>query len=207
MSVTERQDPRWPSAANPGDLSRRVARRRVELHLSRAQVAARTGMNARYLEYLERYPARPNTRSLRQLATALRTTPAVLLGGDADTPPGQVRLDGPPVFAKLTPADCRRLIAPGGVGRIAFCTAAGPAVFPVNFAMVDATIVIRTSDGTVIDGHGDGPVAFEVDHIDEALCQGWSVLVRGLAHHVRHPAELHRMRSEAAVWPWPGGEH
>jgi hypothetical protein len=46
----------------------------------------------------------------------------------------------------------------------------------------------------------------EVDHIDEALCQGWSVLVRGPAHRVAHPAELRRLQEDAVVWPWPGGE-
>jgi hypothetical protein len=54
--------------------------------------------------------------------------------------------------------------------------------------------------------HADGPVALEVDHIDEALRQGWSVLVRGPAHHVTHPAELSRLQEDAAVWPWAGGE-
>jgi hypothetical protein len=33
----------WPSPPDPGDLSKRVARRRAELHLSKAQVAARAG--------------------------------------------------------------------------------------------------------------------------------------------------------------------
>jgi DNA-binding transcriptional regulator YiaG len=52
-------DHRWPSPPDPGDLSRRVAQRRAELHLSQGQVAARAGLSLRYLEYLERYPARP----------------------------------------------------------------------------------------------------------------------------------------------------
>jgi DNA-binding XRE family transcriptional regulator len=70
----------WPSPPDPGDLSRRVAQRRAELHLTQAQVAARAGLSLRYLEYLERYPARPAPAALRQLAAALRTTPAALLG-------------------------------------------------------------------------------------------------------------------------------
>ena len=73
----------WPSPPDPGDLSRRVAQRRADLHLSQAQVAARTGLSLRYLEYLERYPARPTAATLRQLAAALRTTPAALLGAGA----------------------------------------------------------------------------------------------------------------------------
>ena len=109
-------------------------------------------------------------------------------------------------ITKLMPAECRRLIAPGGVGRIAFGTISGPIVVPVNFAVLADSIVIRTAEGTVIDGHAGEQVALEVDHIDEALCQGWSVLVRGPAHRVAHPAELRRLQEDAVVWPWAGGE-
>ena len=196
----------WPSPPDPGDLSKRVARRRAELHLSKAQVAARAGMSLRYLEYVERYPARPGAAVLRRLAAALQTTPAALLGAGTQAPPGYGRLAGPPVVTKLMSAECRRLIAPGGIGRIAFCTTAGPAVLPVNFAMVAGTIVIRTGEGTAIDGHADEQIAFEVDHLDEALSQGWSVLVRGRAHRVTHPAELEIVRRDATIWPWPGGD-
>ena len=197
---------RWPSPPDPGDLSRRIAQRRAELRLSQAQLAARAGLSLRYLEYLERYPARPTPAALRQLAAALRTTPAALLGGGANVPPGQCRPADLRVVSKLLPAECRRLIAPGGVGRIAFGTLSGPVVVPVNFAVLADTIVVRTAEGTVIDGHADEQVALEVDHIDEALCQGWSVLVRGPAHRVAHPAELRRLQEDAVVWPWPGGE-
>ena len=196
----------WPSPPDPGDLSKRVARRRAELHLSKAQVAARAGMSLRYLEYVERYPARPGAAALRRLAAALQTTPAALLGAGAQAPPGYGRLAGPPVVTKLMPAECRRLIAAGGIGRIAFGTTSGPVVLPVNFAVVAGTIVIRTAEGTAVDGHADEQVAFEVDHIDEALSQGWSVVVRGRAHRVAHPAELQIVRRDAAIWPWPGGD-
>src|SRR5215468_9557704 len=103
---------RWPSPPDPGDLSRRIAQRRTELRLSQAQLAARAGLSLRYLEYLERYPARPSQAALRQLAAALRTTPAVLLGGGANVPPGQCRPAGLRAVSKLMPAECRRLIAP-----------------------------------------------------------------------------------------------
>ena len=196
----------WPSAPDPGDLSKRVTRRRAELHLSKAQVAARAGMSLRYLEYVERYPARPDVAALRRLAAALQTTPAALLGAGSQAPPGCGRRIGPPVVTKLMPAECRRLIAAGGIGRIALCTTTGPVVFPVNFAVLAGTIVIRTGEGTVIDGHADERVAFEVDHIDEALGQGWSVLVRGQAHRVAHPAELESVQRDATIWPWPGGD-
>jgi transcriptional regulator with XRE-family HTH domain len=203
----QNKEARWPSPPDPGDLSKRVAQRRADLHLSQVQVAARSGLSLRYLQYLERYPARPGPSELRHLAAALQTTPAALLGGGANVPPGH----GPRpadlrVISKLEPAECRRLITPGGIGRIAFGTLDGPMVIPVNFAVLADTLVIRTAEGTVIDGHADGPVALEVDHIDGALRRGWSVLVRGPAHHVTHPAELSRLQEDAVVWPWAGGE-
>ena len=200
------EDHGWPSPPDPGDLSRRIAQRRTELHLSQAQLAARAGLSLRYLEYLERYPARPGATALRRLAAALRTTPAALLGAGSDSPPGPARPAGRRVLTRLMPAECRRLIAPGGVGRIGLATISGPVVLPVNFAVLAGTIVLRTAEGTIIDGHADEQVALEVDHIDEALCQGWSVLVRGPAHRVAHPAELRRLQEDAAVWPWAGGE-
>jgi nitroimidazol reductase NimA-like FMN-containing flavoprotein (pyridoxamine 5'-phosphate oxidase superfamily) len=196
----------WPSPPDPGDLSKRITRRRAELRLSRTQLAARAGLSERYVEYLERYPARPGGAALRKLAAALRTTPAALLGAGALVPPAPGFSDRPPTITRLMPTECHRLIAPGGIGRIAFSTTSGPVVLPVNFAVMAGTIVIRTAEGTMIEGHADDRVALEVDHIDEALCQGWSVLVQGQAHRVAHPAELNHVRRDAVIRPWPGGE-
>ena len=196
----------WPSPPDPGDLSKRVARRRAELHLSKAQVAARAGMSLRYLEYVERYPARPEAAALRRLAAALQTTPTALLGAGYQVPPRFGPQAGPPAVTRLTAAECHRLIAAGGIGRIAFSTTTGPVVLPVNFAVMAGTIVIRTGQGTMVEGHADEQVAFEVDHLDEALSQGWSVLVRGLAHRVAHPAELRNVQRDTTIWPWPGDD-
>ena len=77
------EEARWPSPPDPGDLSKRIAQRRAELHLSQAQVATRAGLSLRCVEYLERYPARPAPEALRHLAAALQTTSATLLGGGA----------------------------------------------------------------------------------------------------------------------------
>jgi Pyridoxamine 5'-phosphate oxidase len=49
-------------------------------------------------------------------------------------------------------------------------------------------------------------VAFEVDHLDEALAQGWSVLAQGQAHRVTDPAEQAWLEENIAVRPWPGGD-
>ncbi|HET9079778.1 MAG TPA: pyridoxamine 5'-phosphate oxidase family protein [Trebonia sp.] len=196
----------WPSPPDPGDLSRRLAARRAELRLSTAQVAARAGITRRYLEYLERYPALPGAAVLRGLAAALLTTPATLLGAGAEQPPWHGLRQTPAQFTKLSSIECRSLIAPGGVGRIAFSAVSGPVVLPVNFTVVNGSIVVRTSEGSLIEAHGDERAAFEVDHVDEALHQGWSVLVQGQAHRVLQPGELRHVRETVAAAPWPGGE-
>ena len=175
-------------------------------------MASRAGITLRYMEYLERYPATPGGATLRRLAAALLTTPAMLLGAGTQAtrrvqPPGHAAgPGGEAVTVKLPPGECRKLIAPGGVGRIAFTTASGPVVLPVNFAVVGDSIVIRTGQGTLIQAHAYDQVAFEVDHLDEAMRQGWSVLVSGPAHQVLQPSGFRRLRDSAAVWPWAGGE-
>ena len=191
---------------DPGDLSKRITQRRAELGLSAAQVAVRARTSLRYLEYLERYPARPTPATLRQLAAALQTTLAALLGAGVEAPPGHPPPGRPAGHqqaeaGRVPPADRARRCRADRVR-----DTPGPVVVPVNFAVLADTIVIRTAEGSIIDGHADEKVALEVDHIDEALCQGWSVLVRGPAHRVTHPAELRRLQEDVVIWPWPGGE-
>ena len=195
---------RWPVPPDPGDLSRRLAARRTERRLTLIQVARRARVNPRYLEYLESFPAQPRADTLRRLAAALGTTPAALLGGEA--PPGHG--SGPIGWLEpLSLAECRRLLAPGGLGRIAVATASGIMVLPVNYVLVAGTIVVRTGTGSLIAAHGDDPVSFEADHLDETLHGGWSVLVRGQAHRVLQPGELRNLRETCDVRPWPAGEH
>jgi hypothetical protein len=79
-------------------------------------------------------------------------------------------------------------------------------VLPVNYVMVANTIVLRTGSGTLIAAHAADDVTFEVDHIDEAVGQGWSVLVRGPAHRVAQPGELRHLREHTALTPWAGGD-
>lgn len=196
----------WPSPPDPGDLSKRLAARREELRLSTTQVAARAGTTPRYLEYLERYPSMPGAAVLRRLAAALLTTPAVLLGAGTQAPQGHGLHPASSQFTRLTPAECRMLIAAGGVGRVAFAAVSGPVILPVNFTVMGGSIVLRTSAGSLIEAHGDERAAFEVDQVDEVLCQGWSVLIQGQAHRVLQPGELRHVREAGTAMPWPGGE-
>jgi len=201
----------WPVPRDPGDLGRRLAARRAELRLSVSQVAHRARIEPRYLAYLENFPGQPGAATLRQLAAALSTTSAALLGAGQEAPPGRdparACWGSAGTVERLFPAECYRLLGPRGIGRIAFGTAAGLAVLPVNYAVTQNTIVIRTGTGSLIAAHGDDRVSFEADHFDLELGQGWSVLVRGEAHRVLQPGEQRNLRECCDLRPWPAGEH
>ncbi|MFC7384501.1 helix-turn-helix domain-containing protein [Sphaerisporangium rhizosphaerae] len=198
--------------ASPGDLGRRLAYHRRRLGLTRRQVAERAGVVPGYVQYLETYPSPLDEGVLLRLAAALETTALELLGGNADRPPGQGGPAGRPVLRPLGRDECLRLIAPGGVGRVAYAGSTGPAVFPVNYVFHGGAIVFRTRAGGPMDRDLRGGVAgvavragFEVDRIDEAERRGWSVLVQGPAQHLA-PDETPPQAAVLDVRPWAGGE-
>jgi nitroimidazol reductase NimA-like FMN-containing flavoprotein (pyridoxamine 5'-phosphate oxidase superfamily) len=112
----------------------------------------------------------------------------------------------------LSEDECLRLIAPGGIGRIAYQGRFGPAVLPVNYKLHEGAIVFRTARHSPLDedlqtgiASADYVVAFEIDEIDTAARMGWSVLVQGPAHRVESEAER-ASATRAGVEPWPGGQ-
>ncbi|MEV0173503.1 pyridoxamine 5'-phosphate oxidase family protein [Streptomyces sp. NPDC050803] len=188
------------------DLGRRLALRRARLGLSRHEVAARAGMAPSYLRYLEEQSvAAPGIGALIRLAEALHTTVTELTGGQAARPPGPGRAAPHAEFTELTMAQCRTLLSTHGVGRLAVPTATGPVVVPVNYTVLDGTIVFRTRVGTTPAQAAGCQVAFEVDRIDDAFSSGWSVLVRGHARTVTDPEEVRRLDERAYSAPWAGG--
>ena len=115
------------------------------------------------------------------------------------------------VIEELDEAESLRLISAGGIGRIAYASRFGPAVLPVNYKVLGGAIVFRTAEHGPLDqdlrtgiANADYKVAFEIDEIDLAGRQGWSVLVQAPAHHVAG-AELDALRA-AGVEPWAPGD-
>ncbi len=112
---------------------------------------------------------------------------------------------------RLDEAECLRLIAQGGIGRIAYNGRFGPAVLPVNYRWHDGAVMFRTAEHSALDedlrtgiAGGEYKVAFEIDELDMAGRQGWSVLIQGPAHHV---SEAERAGAvQAGVESWAGGE-
>ena len=89
----------------------------------------------------------------------------------------------------LTEDQCRQLLAGGQVGRVGVTMGALPAIFPVNYLVVDGAIVFRTTPGTKLSAAMEGAVvAFEVDDYQLTDRSGWSVLAVGRAEVVANPA-------------------
>jgi nitroimidazol reductase NimA-like FMN-containing flavoprotein (pyridoxamine 5'-phosphate oxidase superfamily) len=112
---------------------------------------------------------------------------------------------------ELSEADCLSLIAGGGIGRIAYLGRYGQTVLPVNYQLLDNTIVFRTGEDSPLEEdlqtgirNAEWQVAFEIDEIDLAGKEGWSVLVQGPAHHVESDAER-AAAYQTGVQPWSGG--
>ncbi|MCY9783440.1 pyridoxamine 5'-phosphate oxidase family protein [Nocardiopsis sp. EMB25] len=192
------------------DLGRRAAARRKELGLTRQEVAERADMDPGYVAYLEEYAPRMTRPALYRLASALETTQDHLLGADTDVPPGATTTATllPETFT-LSPGRCMELIGPGGVGRIGFVVGeeAAPTILPVNYLVLDGTVVFRVASHGMIARHTPGDASFEVDRVDGAMSEGWSVLLTGRAEPVTEEAEANALAACAPVRPWAEGAH
>src|SRR3546814_15471050 len=77
-----------------------------------------------------------------------------------------------------------------------------PAIFPVNYAIVDDLIVFRTAPGSKLSAATEGAVvAFEVDEFDGASRSGWSVLVVGRSQVV-HDLDTTFKVLDVGLEPW-----
>jgi nitroimidazol reductase NimA-like FMN-containing flavoprotein (pyridoxamine 5'-phosphate oxidase superfamily) len=105
----------------------------------------------------------------------------------------------------LTDRECRHLLAQGEVGRIGISIGALPVIFPVNYRLIDGSIVFRTAPGSKLAAASRHTVvAFEVDDYDRDRRTGWSVLVVGHAEVV-HGLDMTAKVLAAKVEPWAEG--
>ncbi|HET9896250.1 MAG TPA: pyridoxamine 5'-phosphate oxidase family protein [Streptosporangiaceae bacterium] len=116
-----------------------------------------------------------------------------------------------PVLEHLDESECLRLIAPGGIGRIAYTGRYDLTILPVNYVLHDGAIYFRTAEeSTAVQDLRTGirnaeyRIAFQVDEFDRATHEGWSVLVQGPAHHL--DADTEQADAQAfGLEAWPGG--
>jgi uncharacterized protein len=106
----------------------------------------------------------------------------------------------------LDETECLALLARTSIGRVAVTIGAVPAVFPVNYRLVDRSILFRTGAGTKLDAAlRRSVVAFEVDQVDPLYHEGWSVLVVGVADELTDPDLLERAQT-MPLEPWAPGD-
>lgn len=87
-----------------------------------------------------------------------------------------------------------QLLERASVGRLCIIDHGYPLAFPVNYRMLrDAGVtrfVFRTDPSSGL-GQYTGPSSLEVDQIDMARPEAWSVIVRGNLRHAVEKDELH----------------
>ena len=82
----------------------------------------------------------------------------------------------------LTEAEAWALAATVDLGRVGVTVGALPAIFPVNYRVLDGGIVFRTAPGSKLSAAtANAVVAFEIDDHDPITRTGWSVLIVGQA--------------------------
>lgn len=95
----------------------------------------------------------------------------------------------------LSQEECVGLLGREQLGRVAVSIGALPVILPVNYAVFDGALVLRTAPGTKLSAALMGAVvAFEIDNTDAHHASGWSVLVVGHAREIRDDATLERLR-------------
>jgi transcriptional regulator with XRE-family HTH domain len=189
------------------DIGRRIEEERARAGLSREETAARAGMAPEYLAYLETsLTPNPSHATLARLAGALGVPVGDLTGAGLDLPPGQQSADRHAALEHLSADECRALIAPGGIGRFLYVADRGPVAVPVNYAILGSDVIFRTDDTTgAAGGISQEKVSFDVDHFDDALSEGWSVLISGGATTLTRPEDL-RAAAGLDIEPWAGGD-
>ena len=203
------QDPKTlqPTLSPAGDFGRRVRFARERLGLSLEQVAERGGMSSGYVEYLESRPNTfPSSATVARLAMALETSISELTGSNAGHVGGRAPAAVRPYLLPIGTQQSWTLLGTSGVGRIIFDSDDGPIALPVNYAVADHAVFIRTSRTSSIARIDSGAkVSFEADHIDEAMSSGWSVLVRATCERIEEGCDVEATYS-VKIDPWAGGE-
>lgn len=110
-------------------------------------------------------------------------------------------------FTVLERQTCFNLMATRDIGRVAFTIEgdAAPTVLPVNYTLLNDTVIFRSTLAGTIMRYARGYAAFQVDHFDDERREGWSVLASGRCRWVRDSGELERIPQGRLPQPWVEG--
>ena len=105
-------------------------------------------------------------------------------------------------YEVLGEAECLQLLGREPIGRVALSAGALPVVLPVNYTLVDRTVVFASAPGLKVDAAQAGIVAcIEVDGYDRWTHTGWSVLATGRLEEITDPQQLEWAR-RLPLSPW-----
>ncbi|MET9414381.1 pyridoxamine 5'-phosphate oxidase family protein [Streptomyces klenkii] len=184
----------------------RCAVRREQLGLTREEVARRAGMSVPYLRQLETFGGDFDPAAVMRVAAALDMPYDELVAGPREAAPGQQPAGTSPLLAHLAEDECWQRLGTHGIGRIGMASGPAPVILPVNFLVDGRSIVYRAeADDTLAAADGER-LAFEADHIDEHLSNGWSVLINGTAEHITDPGTVEGLADRPGAEPWAGGK-
>ncbi|WP_318198247.1 hypothetical protein [Streptomyces sp. MCL20-2] len=139
-----------------GDMGRRIAARRLQLGLSRQDLALRAGATPGCIEYVEEQPATPGIGFLLRPADALETTVQELSGSAGDLPPA-LRPRSP----QCPDGRTRRGNVLDAAGRprrragVALMLEDGPVVLPVNYQVLDGEVMFSTGSASPLAAAAD----------------------------------------------------
>lgn len=106
----------------------------------------------------------------------------------------------------LSREDCLALLAAGTLARVAVSTPDGPHIVPVNYTVLEDSVVVRTSSYSLLGTYArDAVVAVEIDGFHHATRSGWSVVVRGRCSVEGDPRTIRAIREVAPEAPWAAG--
>lgn len=102
----------------------------------------------------------------------------------------------------LSTAECERRLRAGGVGILAMTGAPAPILRPVNFAVHDGGLLMRTGEGRILEAAERGePASFVVSEADRFEHTGWSVVVSGTLS-APSGSETNEILARVALRPW-----
>lgn len=108
-------------------------------------------------------------------------------------------------LAAVEEAECFRLLGQRTLGRVGMCLNGELVILPVNYRLVDGTLLFRAVEGSALSSAADlESVVFEADWFDNFSHQGWSVMVRGRAFAL--PADAEQGTGLIRTWA-PGRRH
>ena len=102
--------------------------------------------------------------------------------------------------ATLLAYDCWNLLEDAYIARIAWQSADGIRLVPVNYAVADGALWFRTDkESTLARECGGHDVVVEVDQVDAETDAGWSVVVKGTVELI-DAHDVPEMLVEMRVW-------